>query len=130
MLTKIDIENIYNAFYEEIPVFLAFSDPERLKIFLRIMQHGSKGISVTDVSAMSHLSRPAVSHHLKVLKDTGLISPKKVGTKIFYHVSSEDKFDRLKKNLAVMENGFAQMDLGELQEQSGELANMLDEAEK
>ena len=39
-----------------------------------------------NLSAKSRLSRPAISHHLKVLKDSGLIEPEKVGTQIFYRI--------------------------------------------
>ena len=128
MLEKSEIEKLYNAFVEEIPVFLAFSESKRLKIFLRIMQHGSAGASVNEIAAVSKLSRPAVSHHVKVLKDYGLIASEKSGTKIYYRISCEDKFLRLKKNLAILETGFANMDLESIQENSGKLAEMIEDA--
>ena len=47
---------------------------------------GDDGIDVASLAEKSSLSRPAVSHHLKVLKDAKIIEPRKVGTKIFYSV--------------------------------------------
>ncbi len=129
-LTKDDIENMYTAFKEEIPLFMAFSDNERLRLFLHIMQNGTHGISVKEVSSLSHLSRPAVSHHLKVLKDSGLISARKEGTKIFYSVDRQGHLTKLKENLAILESGFAKMDMETLQENSGKIANLLENLEK
>ena len=129
-LTKTDIENMYTAFQEEIPLFMAFSESERLKLFLRIMQNGWQGISVKEIASLSHLSRPAVSHHLKVLKDSGLITARKEGTKIFYSVDRAGHLTKLKENLAVLERGFAQMDIDMLQENSGEIASVLENLDK
>ncbi|QTQ16020.1 ArsR/SmtB family transcription factor [Treponema parvum] len=120
-----DIEKIYNAFREEIPVFTAFSDDERFKLFLRILQAGETGIHVNAVKALSHLSRPAVSHHLKILKTSGLIDFRKSGTKIYYYVSCKDKFSKLKKNLSILAQGIQDTDLEEIAS-SDEIKGILD----
>ena len=52
-----------------------------------IADNGEDGINVTNLSAKSKLSRPAISHHLKVLKDCGLVKPVKKGTQIFYQLT-------------------------------------------
>lgn len=115
-----DIEKVYFAFHAEIPVFMAFSDDERLKLFLRILQKGKEGIHVNALTSTSHLSRPAVSHHLKILKDCGLISFRKIGTKVYYFVSFEqDKFEQLKKNLTILSDGLRNADLEEIAKSSG-----------
>lgn len=115
-----DIEKIYTAFHNEIPIFIAFSDDERLKLFLRILQKGNDGIHVNALTSTSHLSRPAVSHHLKVLKDCGLISFRKIGTKMYYFASFEqDKFEQMKKNLTTLSEGLKDASLEELSKCSG-----------
>ena len=68
------------------PLFIALGDKVRQKLLLDILDAGSEGINVKNLSAKSRLSRPAISHHLKVLKDSGLIEPEKVGTQIFYRI--------------------------------------------
>ncbi|MEG6523627.1 ArsR/SmtB family transcription factor [Desulfotomaculum sp. 1211_IL3151] len=38
---------------------------------------------VGEIKAKTHLSRPAVSHHLKILKDIGIVKMREEGTKNF-----------------------------------------------
>ncbi|WP_223067244.1 ArsR/SmtB family transcription factor [Paenibacillus caui] len=45
-----------------------------------------KGIRVGEITKKTNLSRPAVSHHLKVLKDANLIGVTREGTKNYYYV--------------------------------------------
>ncbi|MDR3829107.1 MAG: ArsR family transcriptional regulator, partial [Candidatus Copromonas sp.] len=48
------------------------------------------------------LSRPAVSHHLKILKDTGLIDVLRKGVCNYYYLTNKsaiDKLGRLKEEL-------------------------------
>ncbi|MCR5612140.1 metalloregulator ArsR/SmtB family transcription factor [Treponema sp.] len=79
------------------PIFIAFSDKYRQQLIFDIIEAGKEGINVTNLSAKSHLSRPAISHHLKVLKDSGIVTPRKVGTQIFYQVTLSEKFDILRE---------------------------------
>ena len=65
---------------------------------------GKEGINVTNLSAKSKLSRPAISHHLKVLKDSGLIKPLKVGTQIFYQLNMTEKFKTFSELVDAMES--------------------------
>ena len=45
---------------------------------------------VNDIAQETHLSRPAVSHHLKVLKEAGIVEMYSIGTKNFYHMSGKE----------------------------------------
>lgn len=40
-----------------------------------------------EITAHTHLSRSAVSHHLKVMKDAGIVRMRKEGTMTFYHIN-------------------------------------------
>ena len=54
------------------------------------------------VTDRTSLSRPAVSHHLKILKDTGLIDVLKKGVCNYYYLTNKsaiDKLGRLKEEL-------------------------------
>ena len=62
------------------------------------------GKSVITLTASTKLSRPAISHHLKVLKDCGLIKARKDGTHNFYYVDINEHIERLKKFLHSAEN--------------------------
>ncbi|CVH74256.1 Bacterial regulatory protein, arsR family [Clostridiales bacterium CHKCI006] len=44
---------------------------------------------VPDIASRTHLSRPAVSHHLKILKETGLVNLYRIGTRNDYYVEAE-----------------------------------------
>ena len=45
------------------------------------------GLNVKEITECTSLSRPAVSHHLKILKDAGLISVRREGTCNYYYLS-------------------------------------------
>ena len=75
-----------------------------------IAEAGKEGINVSNLSAKSKLSRPAISHHLKVLKDSGLIKPLKVGTQIFYQLNLTENFKTVSELIKSMENILQKMD--------------------
>ncbi len=93
LLDSKDIQHIKQLFNDCSPLFIALGDEVRQKLLLDIAEGettSENGINVTDLSLKSKLSRPAISHHLKVLKDYGVIVPHKVGTQIFYKISVYD----------------------------------------
>lgn len=92
-----ELRSLHTKFKYCAPIFIALGDEIRQKLILDIADAGIEGINVTNLSAKSTLSRPAISHHLKVLKDSGLVSPFKNGTQIFYRLN-------LKENLKEVED--------------------------
>ena len=62
-------------------LFVALADPTRRAIFEQI---SLGALSVGDLAKGSKVSRPAVSQHLKVLFDAGLITVQPEGTKRIY----------------------------------------------
>ena len=80
------------------------SDEYRQQLIMDIAEAGKEGINVSNLSAKSKLSRPAISHHLKVLKDSGLIKPLKVGTQIFYQLNLSENFKTVSELINSMEN--------------------------
>lgn len=90
-----DIRETLKTFNTCAPVFIALSDTYRQQLIFDIIEAGKEGINVTNLSAKSNLSRPAISHHLKVLKDSGLVVPKKIGTQVFYQLNLDEKFETL-----------------------------------
>lgn len=66
--------------------FMALGDENRQKIIKTVFENGRNGMRVGDITAAMKLSRPAVSHHLKILKSAKLINVRRVGTKNYYYV--------------------------------------------
>ena len=58
-----------------------FSDRTRVKIFF-ILAHTEE--CVIDLAAMINMSSPAVSHHLRCLKESGLIESRREGKEVYY----------------------------------------------
>ena len=61
-------------------------DPTRRAIFELLSEHPS---SVGDLAALVPVSRPAVSQHLKVLKDAGLLMDERDGTRRIYRLDPD-----------------------------------------
>jgi DNA-binding transcriptional ArsR family regulator len=61
----------------------ALGDPTRRAIFRRIAE---SPCAVVEIARVMPISRPAVSQHLKVLKDAGLVTDRAEGTKRIYAI--------------------------------------------
>ncbi|WP_042473493.1 ArsR/SmtB family transcription factor [Bacillus ndiopicus] len=88
--------------FDEVSDFLiALGDEKRQSIIITLLQADNcKGLRVIDLTDATQLSRPAVSHHLKILKQVGLIDMRSEGTKNYYFLShSTTEIDKLKKLL-------------------------------
>ena len=64
-------------------LFPALADPTRREVFERLR---SGGLSVGEIARNLPVSRPAVSQHLKVLKEAGLVADEAQGTRRVYHI--------------------------------------------
>ncbi len=65
--------------------FAALADPVRLHLLSLISSSGADGACVCDLVGPVGRSQPTVSHHLKVLRDAGLVSAERRGTWAWYH---------------------------------------------
>jgi len=66
------------------PMFKALGDPVRLR--LASMIAGRDEVCVCDLTPAFELSGPTISHHLKVLREAGLVDCERRGTWVFYRV--------------------------------------------
>ncbi|SFI81730.1 DNA-binding transcriptional regulator, ArsR family [Treponema bryantii] len=103
MIDKAEIRKTLKTFNLCVPFFIAMSDEYRQQLIMDIAEAGSEGINVSNLSAKSKLSRPAISHHLKVLKEAGLIVPLKIGTQIFYQLNLKENFKTISELIKSME---------------------------
>lgn len=92
-----ELLNLFKNINDFIPIFQALADSERLLILLKLFYAGSNGKNVTELSGRTRLSRPAVSHHLKVLKAAGIINSRKDGTQVYYSLDAKQKITNVEK---------------------------------
>ena len=69
--------------------FKALSDPVRLQLLSSVASHAGGEACVCDIAAGVEVSQPTVSHHLKVLRDAGLLTPQRRASWVYYAVVPE-----------------------------------------
>jgi ArsR family transcriptional regulator len=67
----------------------ALADPVRLRLFSAIASHAGGEACVCDISGGIEVSQPTVSHHLKVLRDAGLLTSQRRASWVYYAVVPE-----------------------------------------
>lgn len=65
------------------PMFKALGDPVRLRLLSLIASHRGE-VCVCDLTDRFEVSGPTISHHLKVLREVGLIESQRRGTWVYY----------------------------------------------
>lgn len=65
------------------PMFKALGDPVRLRLLSLIASQGRE-VCVCELTPLFALSGPTISHHLKVLREAGLIDCERRGTWVYY----------------------------------------------
>jgi len=100
--------NIAIEFKNNQKVFNAIGDETRQAILMVLIQGPKPGMRVGEIRVQTHLSRPAVSHHLKILKEAQIISVRKEGTLNYYRLDSGSKLKLLKSLVNEIENVLAQ----------------------
>jgi DNA-binding transcriptional ArsR family regulator len=66
--------------------FVALGDPSRREI-LRLL--GAEDLAVGEIAESMPISRPAVSRHLRLLKDAGLVAERAEGTRRIYQLQAQ-----------------------------------------
>lgn len=88
----------------------AVGDPARLNIIFLLGETGR--LNVGDIASRFHLSRPAISHHLKVLKTSRVVTAQKVGQEVFYELDEGVIIHELRMVLAGIEEALQQKTCG------------------
>jgi ArsR family transcriptional regulator, arsenate/arsenite/antimonite-responsive transcriptional repressor len=86
---------------EVIRLFTGLGDAMRLDIIFLLGEH--ERLNVGEIAAHFHLSRPAISHHLKVLKDARVLKSQKSGTEVYYWLDIASLSERLRAILTLLE---------------------------
>ena len=64
--------------FDTTTIFKALADPVRLQLLNSVAGHPGAEACVCHISAGVEVSQPTVSHHLKVLRDAGLLTSEAV----------------------------------------------------
>ncbi|MFD7991761.1 ArsR/SmtB family transcription factor [Streptomyces mexicanus] len=75
-------------------VFKALGDPVRLRLLSLIASRAGGEVCVCDLTPAFDLSQPTISHHLKLLRQAGLVDCERRGTWVYYWLVPETT-DRL-----------------------------------
>ncbi|MFI9080312.1 ArsR/SmtB family transcription factor [Streptomyces sioyaensis] len=70
-------------------VFKALGDPIRLRLLSMIASRQGGEVCVCDLTPAFELSQPTISHHLKLLRQAGLIDCERRGTWVYYWLLPE-----------------------------------------
>jgi ArsR family transcriptional regulator, arsenate/arsenite/antimonite-responsive transcriptional repressor len=71
------------------PLLKALADPVRLRLMSLVASHPGGEACVCDLNSPFDLSQPTISHHLKVLHDSGLLDREKRGVWVYYRARTE-----------------------------------------
>lgn len=95
----------------------AIGDETRMHIIIEMLKMGDcYGVRVGAIAEKTNLSRPAVSHHLQIMKNAGIVKVRKEGTKNYYYFDpAMESFEQLIETMQL-----AMKILQELPDRNGE----------
>jgi ArsR family transcriptional regulator len=88
------LDDVAKTFRACESLFHALGDPARQQIVLLLAEH--ERLNVNQITDLMHLARPSISHHLKVLKDAGMVSLTRESRENFYSLLWDEPIGRLK----------------------------------
>lgn len=87
---------------EDLRLLDGSRDPVRMEIILLLAPR--EAMNVGEIASQFRISRPAISHHLKVLKDAGIVKSERIGQEIFYRVNRDRVIAGLRRIADTIEN--------------------------
>ena len=98
------IEAVAENFSGCAKILTAIGDETRQHLILEMMKMGDcSGVRVGEITEKTNLSRPAVSHHLQILKEAGILKVRKEGTKNYYYFDPDTQMiERLAETLELI----------------------------
>lgn len=84
------LNKIVDGFKNCRSAFTAIGDETRQLILLVLLESDCSGIRVGEIAEKTHLTRPSVSHHLQILKESGIVAMRREGTKNYYYLSADE----------------------------------------
>lgn len=85
-----EIKKLAREFESCQKILLALGDENRQHLILEMMKiEGYGGVRVGTITEKTNLSRPAVSHHIQILKEAGILKMRREGTKHYYYFDAD-----------------------------------------
>ena len=84
------LKKVVDGFQKCRNAFTAIGDETRQLILLVLLESDLSGVRVGEIAGKTHLTRPSVSHHLQILKESGIVAMRKEGTKNYYYLSADE----------------------------------------
>lgn len=101
---------LQKQFHSCMPIFIALGDEVRLSIIEALTENAmaqtsscgpvdfaKHAMNVNEITRRTSLSRPAISHHLKILKAAGLVNVRQDGTANYYYLTLQEPTRQLMK---------------------------------
>jgi len=88
-MSKQQLELMKTLFSKSCKTITAIGNETRQSIILTLMEETCEGMRVGAITKKTHLSRPAVSHHLRILCDANLLKVRKSGSMNFYQLNPD-----------------------------------------
>lgn len=76
-------------------IFNALSDSTRCRIFRLLLVTKGKDLRVTDIAHIVGVSIPAISQHMKIIENAGLVEKEKKGQVVCYRIKVDDSLVKL-----------------------------------
>ena len=90
------LKSVAKSYDECRPLFFALGDKIRQRILLALSDCGEEGLNVKAITQKIKLSRPAVSHHLRILLKAGLLRLREDGVQNIYSLSARQSLEKVK----------------------------------
>ncbi|MBH5319042.1 winged helix-turn-helix transcriptional regulator [Paenibacillus sp. GSMTC-2017] len=94
-------QKVIHVFENLSPYFQGLGDPVRQQIISLLIDKES--MNVTQISDHIPMSRPTVSHHLKILRQAGLLTVQKKGTEMYYSLEFNEAISLMKQLVHLVE---------------------------
>jgi ArsR family transcriptional regulator, arsenate/arsenite/antimonite-responsive transcriptional repressor len=91
---EVTLDDVLTSFRASAPIFNALGDAFRQDIVMLLAQQ--ERLNVNQIAEQMPLSRPAISHHLKVLLTAGLVQMERVSRENFYSLSVDQALATLR----------------------------------
>lgn len=96
------ITDIPAGFKDTAAIFIALGDEHRQRILLAF-EKGEK-LNILQIVSTTTLSRTAVTHHLKILHQSGVLNSEKIGKEVFFWINSALVMDAMQRVLTYIKN--------------------------
>lgn len=93
-----DPDQLAQTFADCTPLFFALGERPRQQILLLLTE--SAELNVSQLAERLPLSRPAISHHLKILRQAGLVEVRQQGTENYHSLTADAAIALLEKFVA------------------------------